>query len=91
MKACSTASGASKGFVAQAQEAAALGSRLTDQLLTFARRRHLDPQILRLNDLVIGVTDLLRRMNGEHIYLPRPSPVISGRREPIKANSRARW
>jgi PAS domain S-box-containing protein len=58
-----------RGFVTEAQEAAALGSRLTDQLLTFARRRHLDAQTLQLNDLVVGVTDLLRRTIGEHISL----------------------
>jgi len=70
MKACQKEEwGDLKGFVAEAQEAAALGSRLTDQLLTFARRRHLDPQVLQLNDLVVSVTDLLRRTIGEHIGL----------------------
>lgn len=58
-----------KAFVAEAQGAAALGSRLTDQLMTFARRRHLDPQILELNELVVGVADLLRRTIGENIRL----------------------
>jgi PAS domain S-box-containing protein len=53
----------------EAQDAAALGSKLTDQLLTFARRRHLDAHIVQLNDLVVDIADLLRRTLGEHIAL----------------------
>src|SRR5215475_4777824 len=53
----------------EAQDAAALGSKLTDQLLTFARRRHMDAHVIQLNDLVVGVTDMLRRTLGEHITL----------------------
>ena len=53
----------------EAQDAAGLGSQLTDRLLTFARRRHMDPQIIQLNDLVVSITDMLRRTLGEHIAL----------------------
>jgi PAS domain S-box-containing protein len=53
----------------EAQDAALLGSKLTDQLLTFARRRHMDEQIIQVNDHVVGVTDMLRRTLGEHIVL----------------------
>jgi PAS domain S-box-containing protein len=53
----------------EAQDAALLGSKLTDQLLTFARRRHLDAHVIQLNDLVVGITDMLRRSLGEHITL----------------------
>ena len=53
----------------EAQDAAALGSKLTDQLLTFARRRHMDAHVVQLNDLVVSVTDMLRRTLGEHITL----------------------
>jgi nitrogen-specific signal transduction histidine kinase/CheY-like chemotaxis protein len=59
----------SKALLKEAQDAAALGSKLTDQLLTFGRRRHLDAQVIRLNDLVVGITDMLRRTLGEHITL----------------------
>jgi PAS domain S-box-containing protein len=59
----------SRELLKDAQDAAALGSRLTDQLLTFARRRHLDPQVIQLNDLVVGITDMLRRTLGQHISL----------------------
>lgn len=58
-----------RALLKEAQDAAELGSRLTDQLLTFARRRYLEPQLIGLNDLVIGVADLLRRTLGEHVSL----------------------
>ena len=53
----------------EAQDAAGLGSKLTDQLLTFARRRHMDAHVIQLNDLVVSITDMLRRTLGEHITL----------------------
>jgi signal transduction histidine kinase/CheY-like chemotaxis protein len=53
----------------EAQNAAALGSQLTEQLLTFVRQRQLDPHVVRLNDLVIGVAGMLRRTLGEQISL----------------------
>jgi signal transduction histidine kinase len=56
-----------KRLVKKAQDAAALGARLTDQLLTFARRRQLDVQTLRLNDLVLSVGEMLRRTLGDHV------------------------
>jgi PAS domain S-box-containing protein len=58
-----------KSLLKDAQGAAQLGAQLTDQLLSFARRRYSDPHVIRLNDLVLGVTDLLRRTLGEHIGL----------------------
>lgn len=58
----------------EAQEAAELGAQLTDRLLTFARRRHLESEIVELNKLVLGTTSLLRRTIGEHIAL---STVLS--------------
>jgi PAS domain S-box-containing protein len=59
----------SRVLLKEAQDAAGLGSKLTDQLLTFARRRHMDAQIIQLNELVVSITDLLRRSLGEHITL----------------------
>jgi PAS domain S-box-containing protein len=58
-----------KTFVKEAQDAAMLGARLTDQLLTFARRRHLEAHNIRLNDLVVGISEMLRRTLGEHVSL----------------------
>jgi PAS domain S-box-containing protein len=53
----------------KAQDAAALGAQLTDQLLTFARRRSQDVQTLRLNELLLSVMEMLRRTLGDHVSL----------------------
>ena len=58
-----------KVLLKEAQDAAMLGSKLTDQLLTFARRRHMDAQVIQLNDQVVGITDMLRRTLGEQVML----------------------
>ena len=58
-----------RSLLKDAQDAAALGSKLTDQLLTFARRRHMDAHVIHLNELVVSITDMLRRALGEHITL----------------------
>jgi signal transduction histidine kinase/CheY-like chemotaxis protein len=58
-----------RALLKEAQDAAALGSKLTDQLLTFARRRHMDAHVIQLNDLVVNIADMLRRTLGEHISL----------------------
>jgi len=58
-----------RSLLKEAREAAGLGSKLTDQLLTFGRRRHMDAQVIQLNDLVVSVTEMLRRTLGEHITL----------------------
>lgn len=58
-----------RSLLKEAQDAALLGSKLTDQLLTFARRRHLDAQTIQLNELVVGIADMLRRTLGEDITL----------------------
>jgi PAS domain S-box-containing protein len=58
-----------RGLVKKAQDAAELGAELTDRLLTFSRKRQLDPQALRLNELVLSVTEMLRRTLGDHVTL----------------------
>jgi PAS domain S-box-containing protein len=58
-----------KALLKEAHEAAMLGSKLTDQLLTFSRRRHMDVETIQLNDQVIGITDMLRRSLGEDVML----------------------
>jgi C4-dicarboxylate-specific signal transduction histidine kinase len=77
-----------KELLKEAQDAALLGSKLTDQLLTFARRRHMDAQTIQLNDHVVGVTDMLRRTIGEHLCCQRRSPVTSGQSGPIRVSFR---
>jgi nitrogen-specific signal transduction histidine kinase len=58
-----------RALLKEAQDAAMLGSKLTDQLLTFSRRRHVDAQVIQLNEVVVGITDMLRRTLGEQITL----------------------
>jgi PAS domain S-box-containing protein len=58
-----------RALLKEAQNAAVLGSQLTEQLLTFARQRQLDPRVVSLNDLVIGVAEMLRRTLGAQISL----------------------
>jgi PAS domain S-box-containing protein len=53
----------------RAAKAADAGARLTGRLLTFARRRHLEPEVVNLNDQVRVMTELLQRTLGESIHL----------------------
>ena len=56
-------------LVTEALEAADLGARLTARLLAFARRSHLEPEVVNLNDFVLGLTDMLHRTLGPTISL----------------------
>jgi PAS domain S-box-containing protein len=58
-----------QSLAAEAREAGEMGARLTDRLLTFARRRRLEPREVRLNELVLALTELLRRTLGSPIDL----------------------
>jgi signal transduction histidine kinase/CheY-like chemotaxis protein len=51
------------------------GSRLTGQLLAFARRQALDPRAINLGRLLQDMTDLLRRTLGERIEI---ESIVSG-------------
>jgi PAS domain S-box-containing protein len=52
-------------------------SDLTRQLLAFARRQPLRPQPVDLNDLVLGIADMVRRVLGEAIELTiEPAPGL---------------
>ena len=61
--------GHARDHVRRAAQAADAGARLTSRLLTFARRRRLEPQIVQLNDQVRVMTELLQRTLGETIHL----------------------
>ena len=50
------------------QRAVQRASSLTSQLLAFARKQIIEPRILNLNDLIIDVSKLLRRLIGEDIH-----------------------
>jgi signal transduction histidine kinase len=51
-------------FVATALGATDRASRLTQQLLAFSRKQHLDPRPVSLNAVIIGMDELLRRTTG---------------------------
>ncbi len=56
-------------FASRALEAVDRGAALTKRLLAFSRKQILNPQVIDLNQLVSGLTDLLRRTLGETIDL----------------------
>lgn len=58
-----------RDLLARAHNAALMGARLTNRLLTFARRRKLEPAVLDLNEQVLAMAELLRRTLGETIVL----------------------
>ncbi|MEM9148666.1 MAG: ATP-binding protein, partial [Pseudomonadota bacterium] len=51
------------------QKAVERGAELTQRLLAFSRKQPLMPQPINLNDLVVGMTGLLRRSLGEEIAI----------------------
>jgi two-component system, cell cycle sensor histidine kinase and response regulator CckA len=53
----------------QIQEAARRANELTKQLLAFARRQHVEPRVFDLNQMVLGMDRLLRRVLGDDIEL----------------------
>jgi signal transduction histidine kinase/CheY-like chemotaxis protein len=53
----------------QIKKAAERAVRLTHQLLVFARRDVIRPQVLDLDDIITAVEEMLRRTLGEHIEL----------------------
>lgn len=53
----------------RAVDAGQMGARLTARLLSFARRRRLEPTVLDMNEVVLGLAELLKRSLGEQITL----------------------
>jgi PAS domain S-box-containing protein len=51
-------------LVQAAARGAARGAQLTEQLLAFARKQHLEPKATDLNAAVLGMTDMLQRTIG---------------------------
>ncbi len=60
---------AARTYLREAQEAARMGASLNQRLLTFSRRRKLEPRVINLNDDVLAMTELLKRALGETITL----------------------
>jgi hypothetical protein len=56
-------------LIEQVLKASERAAELTGQLLAFSRRQELQPQALDLNEMVSGMSTMLRRLIGEHIEL----------------------
>ena len=56
-------------FIEGAMEGAQRAAALTQRLLAFSRQQPLLPEILKCNELVAAMTDLLSRSLGEHIQI----------------------
>jgi len=67
----------SHGDLLDIRSAAQRSAELTRQLLSFARRHPIRPQVVDLNDAVAGMLKLLRRLIGEDIELAwRPGAAL---------------
>ena len=70
---------AAQADIAQIQAAAERAAGLTRQLLVFARRETVQPEILDVNSVVAGVHRLLTSTIGEHVMLVvRAAPTLPG-------------
>jgi signal transduction histidine kinase/ActR/RegA family two-component response regulator len=54
---------------AEIKKASERAAALTQQLLAFSRRQVLRPQIVSLNTVILGLTEMLRRLMGDNIEL----------------------
>jgi PAS domain S-box-containing protein len=71
----------------RAIEAAGRGAQLTHQLLAFARKQRLDDRPINLNDLVLGLKDMVERTLGAEItFETRLAPdLVTCRIDPTQA------
>src|SRR5271170_66661 len=56
-------------FAEEIRKAGEQGAGLIQQLMAVARQRAVEPQLLRLNDVIVDVRNLLARLIGENIEL----------------------
>ena len=57
------------GYLHEIQKAGERAGQLARQLLAFSRHQMIEPQVANLNDLIMKVDRMLRRIIGEHIEL----------------------
>ncbi len=69
--------------VIEIQKAAERATSLTRQLLAFARKQVLQPQVVNLNDIVANMTKILQRLIGEDIQL---TTVLEPKLWPVKVD-----
>jgi two-component system cell cycle sensor histidine kinase/response regulator CckA len=56
-------------YLQHVRQAADRAAELTHQLLAFARKQVIEPKVVNLNNLILGVDKMLRRLIGEDIEL----------------------
>jgi CheY-like chemotaxis protein len=78
-----TETAASRTLLKRAADAADMGAALTKRMLTFARRRRLSPRALDINDLVLGLMEILKRSIGEPITL---TTILAGNAWKVKVD-----
>jgi PAS domain S-box-containing protein len=71
-------------IIAAALRGASRAAMLTQRLLAFSRRQPLVPEVLSVNKLVAGMSDLMRRTIGEAIFI---ETVLAGGLWPVMADS----
>jgi PAS domain S-box-containing protein len=74
----------SQRIIAAALRGASRAAILTHRLLAFSRRQPLKPEVLSVNKLVAGMSDLMRRTLGEAIFI---ETVVAGGLWPTLADS----
>ena len=65
------------------QEATVRAAKLTNQLLAFSRHQVIEPKVIDLNDLIINLDKMLRRLIGEDIELVT---LPAANLQPVKAD-----
>ncbi len=70
-----TGNGVVEKRLAHAREAVQRGARLANQLLAFGRRQPLEPKVMNIGKLVLGVEEMVRRSIGEAVEL---EAIVSG-------------
>ena len=92
-------------FAEAVVQASSRAAALTGQLLAFARRQPLQPEVIDVNALIRGMTDLLDRTLGERIEVrtalvdrrlhgrgrPRPARIGAAQHRRQRARRHARW
>ncbi len=76
-------SASARGDLGQISRAGQQAAGLTRQLLAFARREVVQPQVLDLDTVIIGVEEMLRRTLGEHVELVAS---LAGDLQPVLAD-----
>ena len=77
-----------KHYAEEIQSAGERAAALTHQLLAFSRRQVLQPRVVNLNDCVLEIETMLRRLIGEGVQVElelEPAPAAASR--PTRARS----